>query len=80
MYVMLHTPVLFWVSYFQKDDGQKFIRKTIKDTQISTQQNLFLSLSVHAIGKTDTMKIECTFTNNDDKHDKHDKHFLVKVK
>ena len=39
-----------------------------------------IQLSVKAIGKTNTTKIECTFTNNDDKHDKDDKHFSVQVK
>ena len=34
----LHTSVLVWVSYFQKDDGQKLIKKhTNKDTRVSTQ-------------------------------------------
>ena len=50
---MLHTLVLVWVSYFQKDDGQKAKKHTNKDTQISTRQNFFVSQSVHAIGKTD---------------------------
>ena len=78
---MLHTLVLVWVSYFQKDDGQKAYKKhTNKDTQVSTQQTFFVSLSVHAIGKTTTTKIECTFTNSDDKYDKGDKHFSVQVK
>ena len=55
----LHTPVLVWVSYFQKDDGQKAYKKhTNKDTQVSTQQDFFfVSLSVHAVGQTNTMKI-----------------------
>ena len=77
---MLHTPVLVWVSYFQKDDGQKLIKNTNKDTRVSTQQTFFVPLSVHAMGKTNTMKIEYTFTNNDDKDDKDDKHFSVQVK
>ena len=47
-----------------------------KKTHELVKEIFFVSLSVHAIGKTNTMKIECTFTNNDDKHDKDDKQFF----
>ena len=44
-----------------------------------TANSFFVLLLVHAIGKTNTAKIECTFTNDDDK-DYKDKHVSIGLK
>ena len=78
---MLHTPLLVWVSYSQKDDGQKAYKtKQLNEHRLVHSKHFFcVLLLVHAIGKTNTASIECTFTNKDDKDDK-DKHILIRLK
>ena len=48
-------PIKFGCHISKKDDGQKCLKRTKKNTLISTQQILFFVLSsVHAEGKTDS--------------------------
>ena len=77
---MLHTPILVWVSYSRKDDGQKAYKNKKSNThRLVHNKHFFVLLSVHAIGKTNTASIECTFTNDDDK-DYKDKHVSIGLK
>ena len=76
----LHTPSLVWVSYSRKDDSQNaYKNKKLNAHRLVQGKHFFVALLVHAIGKTNTASIECTFTNDDDKDGK-DKHVSIGLK
>ena len=77
---MLHTLLLVWVSYSRKDDGHKAYKTKCSNAhRLVHSKHFFVLLSVHAIGKTSTVNVWCTFTNEDDKDDK-DKHVSIGLK
>ena len=78
---MLHTPLLVWVSYFQKDDGQKAYKtKQLNAHRLVHSKRFFFCVTVSTCHRQDQYSNHlCTFTNKDDKDDK-DKQISIELK
>ena len=78
---MLHTPLLVWVSYFQKDDGQKKAYKTKQSNAHGlVHSKTFFCVTVSTCHRQDQYSNDsCSFTNKDDKDDK-DKQISIGLK